>query len=525
MASFIVYGDASGQVTVAAPAVAGSNTITFPAETGTLITSAYTGTALPGQIAWDTTVKTSGFTAVAYGGYFCNTTSAAFTVTLPATPTRGQFVVIVDYAGTAATNNIVVNPNGGKINSSTAPQALATNRQGITFTYIDSTQGWLASSNVYGGSTPFVPVTYTASYLIVGGGAAGGVGSGAIGAGGGGAGGYITGTTTLTGGTSYTITVGGAGAVNPSGAGGLGGDSSFPGATTAKGGGGGGSDANPAGNGGLAGGSGGGGGGRTASTSGGAGTPGQGNAGAAGQGPNNPVAIGGGGGGATAAGSGATGGAGTASSITGTPATYSGGGGGGGGGYPSGGSGAGSGGAGGGGAGSNSATPATAGTTNTGGGGGGGGQVAPFASGPAGAGGSGVVILSVPTSNYSGTTTGSPTVTTSGSNTILKYTASGTYTAQGIIMAKMTIEELIKEFSNEQGFQFGIDIVMKSLRPGALYGLSASGGTFEIVSWDETNELPPPSSQEIRDEYIRHQTIKEFLDHLQEHKELHRKLA
>ena len=76
----------------------------------------------------------------------------------------------------------------------------------------------------------------------------------------------------------------------------------------------------------------------------------------------------------------------------------------------------------------------------------------------------------------------------------------------------MTIEELIKEFSNEQGFQFGIDIVMKSLRPNALYCLSAAGGTFTIVSWDETNELPAPSSQEIRDEYIRHQTIKEMLD-------------
>jgi hypothetical protein len=85
-------------------------------------------------------------------------------------------------------------------------------------------------------------------------------------------------------------------------------------------------------------------------------------------------------------------------------------------------------------------------------------------------------------------------------------------------MAKMTIEELIKEFSNEQGFQFGIDIVMKSLRPGALYGLSASGGTFEIVSWDESNELPAPSSQEIRDEYIRHQTIKEFIDVLEQAK-------
>jgi hypothetical protein len=39
------------------------------------------------------------------------------------------------------------------------------------------------------------------------------------------------------------------------------------------------------------------------------------------------------------------------------------------------------------------------------------------------------VIISIPTIFYSGTTTGSPTVTTSGLNTILKYTGSGTYTA------------------------------------------------------------------------------------------------
>ena len=82
----------------------------------------------------------------------------------------------------------------------------------------------------------------------------------------------------------------------------------------------------------------------------------------------------------------------------------------------------------------------------------------------------------------------------------------------------MTIEQLIQEFSNEQGFQFGIDIVMKSLRPNALYCLSASGGTFTIVEWDESNELPAPTSQEIRDEYIRHKTIKEFLDHIEQSK-------
>jgi hypothetical protein len=35
----------------------------------------------------------------------------------------------------------------------------------------------------------------------------------------------------------------------------------------------------------------------------------------------------------------------------------------------------------------------------------------------------------VPTTNYTGTTTGSPTITTNGSFTVIKFTASGSYTA------------------------------------------------------------------------------------------------
>jgi hypothetical protein len=48
----------------------------------------------------------------------------------------------------------------------------------------------------------------------------------------------------------------------------------------------------------------------------------------------------------------------------------------------------------------------------------------------AGAGGKGVVILSMPTANYSGTTTGSPTVTTDdGTTKVLVFNDSGSYTA------------------------------------------------------------------------------------------------
>ena len=66
----------------------------------------------------------------------------------------------------------------------------------------------------------------------------------------------------------------------------------------------------------------------------------------------------------------------------------------------------------------------SAGVSNTGGGGGAGGSTY-YKTGQAG--GSGVVILRMPTSVYSGTTTGSPTVVTEGSDTVLVYKSSGTY--------------------------------------------------------------------------------------------------
>jgi hypothetical protein len=39
MASIIVAGDTSGTITIEAPAVAGTNTLTLPASTGTLLDS------------------------------------------------------------------------------------------------------------------------------------------------------------------------------------------------------------------------------------------------------------------------------------------------------------------------------------------------------------------------------------------------------------------------------------------------------------------------------------------------------
>ena len=113
------------------------------------------------------------------------------------------------------------------------------------------------------------------------------------------------------------------------------------------------------------------------------------------------------------------GGDGLSSSITGSAVTRAGGGGGV---TENSGGTQGSGGAGGGGNASYSGT-GSSGTTNTGSGGGG------YHTGTSGTGGSGVVILRMATADYTGTASGSPTVSTSGSDTILIYNASGSYTA------------------------------------------------------------------------------------------------
>jgi hypothetical protein len=401
-----------------------------------------------GTVDWDTTVKTSAFTATANKGYFCNTTSAAFTVTLPSSPSAGDEIVIVDYSGTFATNNLTISATP-KINGSNNDVSLTTNREATRLVYIDSTQGYIAYSGVNEGTAPSltdVPATYSVDFLVIAGGGGGGA---PYGGGGGGAGGYRTSTQTVTPGTVITVTVGGGGAGGgdgtvPSVQGTTGTNSSISGTglttITSAGGGGGGGYAQAA----LNGGSGGGVGSQTSPNTGGSGntpstSPSQGNNG--GTGGSDQYYGGGGGGGAGAVGGnsdGSTttsnaGGNGTASSITGSSVTRAGGGGGANGNRLSASttrSPGGTGGGGEGGTGTSGSVNGTAGSTNTGGGGGGGGSTAaPQTFGTGASGGSGVVILSMPDASYSGTTTGSPTVATGVSGkTVLTFNGSGSYT-------------------------------------------------------------------------------------------------
>ena len=283
-------------------------------------------------------------------------------------------------------------PVTGMIRNNTS---IANNDAATAFEYYDGTQ-WVGM-----GTEAFPRINM--NFLVIAGAGSGGSGGGA----GGGAGGYRTsyGTSganspaedelSLFIGTTYTITVGGGGlAPGGNSRGNKGSDSVFATIISLGGGSGGGNFGTSMGGG--SGGSGGGG-GWNAST-GGAGTANQGQNG----GGNISQYQGGGGGGASGTG-GATGvaGAGLSIDITGTAVTRAQGG-----------------------AGGQTSSGATGGV-NTGSGGGG----CYNSNCPAGAGGSGLVVLRMPTADYSGTTTGSPTVTTSGTDTILTYTGSGTYTA------------------------------------------------------------------------------------------------
>ena len=426
-----------------------SNTITIGASGDTIALASgasQTGFGRLGSVNWDTTPKTTTFTGVSGNGYFVNTTAGVITANLPASPSAGDIVAIVDYAGTADTNSITIARNGSNINGGTDNLEIDKENAGITLVYVDATQGWKGTESINLNDIKVQPAyvaatggtvttcgnckihTFTGpgtfcvscagnssgsnavSYVVV---AGGGGSGGSEGGGGGGAGGFREGKTPTTpytasplaagsglivDATAYSITVGAAGAGSPGPGcfeGSQGGSSVFS-TITSTGGGGGNQHGTPAP--GFPGGSGGGAGARGNAAGGNGNTPPvgppQGNNGgnSAPSCAPSTVDAGGGGGGAGAVGAnandcqGGNGGNGVATSITGSSVTRAGGGGGGNEIAPN----NPSGGSGGGGAGGFATTAGVAGTVNTGGGGGGSGTNTP---GVGAAGGSGIVII------------------------------------------------------------------------------------------------------------------------------------
>ena len=422
----------SGVRTLGTGEVTTANMEVDPTNASNLASGTVPSARLPSTgTSWQS-VQTTGFTAVAGNGYPCNTTGGTFTCTLPATASVGDTIELVDYAGTFDTNQLTLDPQSLNIKGASDNLRLAQEREGVRLVYVDATQGWVA---VTAHATPpaIALLEYDIEYMVVAGGGGGGTGNtgqGSMGGGGGGGGGYRAGTLAVSpDSTQLTVTVG-AGGVGPTrdtgGNGGDGNPSVFSSITSTGGGGGGGRN-----NVGRSGGSGGG--GSAAGNAGGAGTAGQGYAGGTGGGNSGSFGTGGGGGASEVGDDGLTtnpppsgslaGGDGVANDIieTGTDVTYAGGGGGcNWGSYTLG---ACNGGAGGGGQGGQKDNDGGSNGTDGLGGGSGGDYYVREADG-----GDGIVVLRMLTSDYSGTTTGSPTVTTDGSYKVLKYLSSGSYT-------------------------------------------------------------------------------------------------
>ena len=120
------------------------DTITIPAGATITNNGTQTGFGRTGTVDWQTgSIKTANFTAANGEGYFCNTTSGAFTMTLPA-GSAGAIVSVQDYNNTFDTNNLTIDPNGEKINGGDGGEALtlSTEGQGLTLVYVDGTKGW-----------------------------------------------------------------------------------------------------------------------------------------------------------------------------------------------------------------------------------------------------------------------------------------------------------------------------------------------------------------------------------------------
>jgi len=87
-------------------------------------------------------IKTANYTAVNGESVMANTTASAFSITLPASPSVNNRVLISDYAGTFWTNNLTLVRNGSKIQGLDEDYICNISHETRYLTFIDATQGW-----------------------------------------------------------------------------------------------------------------------------------------------------------------------------------------------------------------------------------------------------------------------------------------------------------------------------------------------------------------------------------------------
>ena len=99
-----------------------------------------------GTVLYTYALYTANATVTAGAGVLANTTSGAFTITLPASPATGNQVLIVDSASTFGTNNLTVGRNGSTISG--IADDLALDISGITVTLVYNGSTWTVYSQI-----------------------------------------------------------------------------------------------------------------------------------------------------------------------------------------------------------------------------------------------------------------------------------------------------------------------------------------------------------------------------------------
>jgi hypothetical protein len=89
------------------------------------------------------TEQSGNYTASAGDKLFVDVSSGTATVTLPASPSMGDEVRVIDATGNCSTNNITISRNGSNINGAADNLVLDVNRAAIGLAYYNSTQGWV----------------------------------------------------------------------------------------------------------------------------------------------------------------------------------------------------------------------------------------------------------------------------------------------------------------------------------------------------------------------------------------------
>ena len=102
------------------------------------------GNTAAAGLNFDSTIKTSDFVAAINTGYFVNTATGVLDVTLPASPSVGDEVHVIDSSNSAATNNITIARGGNPIASSATDLTVAINGAAFRLIYSgSSTFGWV----------------------------------------------------------------------------------------------------------------------------------------------------------------------------------------------------------------------------------------------------------------------------------------------------------------------------------------------------------------------------------------------